>query len=50
MKWCTVEFQIEIDKLTETRIEGRGMRAQSFDAKKCKTGELEWQSFTWIPK
>jgi len=50
VKWCTVETQFEIDKLTETRIEGRGMRAKSFDAKKCRLGELEWQSFTWIPK
>lgn len=50
VKWCTVEMQLEIDKLAETRIEGRSMRAKSFDAKKCKPGELEWQSFTWIPK
>jgi len=50
VKWCTVEVQFEIDKLTEIRIEGRGMRAKSFDAKKCNTGQLEWQSFTWIPK
>jgi trypsin-like peptidase len=50
VKWCTVEVQFEIDKLSETRIEGRAVRAKSFDAKKCKTGELEWQSFAWIPK
>jgi hypothetical protein len=50
VKWCTVEMQLEIDKVADTRIEGRSMRAKSFDAKKCKPGELEWQSFTWIPK
>jgi len=50
VNWCTVEVQFEIDKITETRIEGRAMRAKSFDVKKCKPGELEWQPFTWIPK
>ena len=50
INWCIVEVQFEIDKITETRIEGRGMRVTSFDAKKCKPGKMEWQSFTWIPK
>jgi hypothetical protein len=50
VNWCSVEVQFEIDKISETRIEGRGMRSTSFDAKKCKPGKLEWQPFTWIPK
>jgi hypothetical protein len=50
VNWCTVEVQFEIDKITETRIEGRAMRWTSFDVKKCKPGKLEWQPFTWIPK
>jgi hypothetical protein len=50
VNWCTVEVEFEIDKISETRIEGRALRAKSFDAKKCKPGKLEWQPFTWIPK
>ncbi len=50
VNWCTVEVQFEIDNITETRIEGRAMRANSFDAKKCKPGKMEWKTFTWIPK
>jgi hypothetical protein len=50
VNWCTMEAQYEIDKITETRIEGRGLGWKSFDAKKCKPGQREWQSFTWIPK
>src|SRR5258708_5307998 len=34
VNWCTLELQFEIDKITETRIEGRGMGFTSFDAKK----------------
>ena len=50
VKWCSVEVQFEIDKITESRIEGRALSSNSFDAKKCKPGKLEWQPFTWIPK
>ena len=50
VNWCTVEAQFEIDKITETRIEGRSLNPKSFDAKKCRPGKLEWKSFTWIPK
>ena len=50
VNWCTREVQFEIDRITETRIEGRSLSSKSFDAKKCKPGKLEWQSFTWIPK
>ena len=50
VNWCTVELEFEIDTLTDTRIEGRGMGFTSFDAKKCKPGKMEWKTFTWIPK
>jgi hypothetical protein len=50
VNWCVVETEVEIDKITETRIEGRATRPKSFDAKKCKPGKFEWQPFTWIPK
>jgi hypothetical protein len=50
VKWCNTETKFEIDKLTETRIEGRSIRAKLVDVKKCKPNEMGWQSFTWIPK
>jgi hypothetical protein len=50
VNWCQLEFDFEIDSLTDTRIEGRGMGFTSFDAKKCKPGKMEWKTFTWIPK
>jgi hypothetical protein len=50
MKWCTLENDFEIDKISDSRIEGRALASKSFDAKKCKPGKLEWQPFTWIPK
>lgn len=50
VNWCTVEVQFEIDKLSDSRIEGRSLAPISFDAKKCKPGKMEWKTFTWIPK
>jgi len=50
VNWCRLEFDFEIDTLTDSRIEGRGMGFTSFDAKKCKPGKMEWKTFTWIPK
>src|SRR5713226_2147588 len=50
VNWCQLEFDFEIDSLTDSRIEGRGMVFTSFDAKKCKPGKMEWKTFTWIPK
>ena len=50
VNWCQLEFDFEIDTITDSRIEGRGMGFTSFDAKKCKPGKMEWKTFTWIPK
>jgi hypothetical protein len=50
MNWCRVEVDIEINKLTDSRIEGQAHNFTSFDAKKCQPGKLEWKPFTWIPK
>lgn len=50
VKWCTVETEFEINKLADSRIEGRSLGSKTFDAKKCQAGEMEWQSFVWIPK
>ena len=50
VKWCTFEHDIEIEKMTESRIEGRSMSFSTFDEKKCQPGKMEWRSFVWIPK
>jgi hypothetical protein len=50
VNWCQLEFDFEIDTLTDTRIDGRGMGFTTIDAKKCKPGKMEWKTFTWIPK
>lgn len=50
VNWCRTEFDFEIDKLSDSRIEGQGLGATSFDARKCRPGKLEWKPFTWIPK
>jgi hypothetical protein len=50
VNWCQLEFEFEIDTITDSRIEGRGLGFTSFDAKKCKPGKMEWKKFTWIPK
>ena len=50
VNWCRLEYDFEIDTLTDSRIEGRGMGFTSFDAKKCKPGKMELKMFTWILK
>jgi hypothetical protein len=50
VRWCQTEVDFEIDKMSESRIEGRAMAAPSFAAKKCKLGKLEWKPFVWVPK
>jgi hypothetical protein len=50
VKWCSQEYEFEIDRLSDSRIEGQAKGSSSYDAKKCKAGKLEWKPFTWIPK
>ena len=50
IKWCRNETDAEIDKLSETRIEGMASSWTSFDAKKCEPEHLETKPFVWIPK
>jgi hypothetical protein len=47
---CRVEVDVEIDKLSDARVEGKSQGYESFDAKKCHPGKLEWKPFAWIPK
>jgi hypothetical protein len=49
-KWCRIEVDMEIDKLSESRIEGKGTRWLTTDAKKCQPEHPESIPFTWIPK
>lgn len=50
VKWCVQESEIEIERMSDSRIEGRSLIPTSFDAKKCKSGKMTWQPFVWIPK
>ena len=51
VNWCSTERDIEIDLLSDKRIEGVGTRFEKFDCGKCKSeGKAEQKSFTWIPK
>ncbi len=49
-KWCRIESQIEIDKIQDTRIEGRSLNTLAVNLKKCEPEKQQWDSFVWIPK
>jgi hypothetical protein len=50
VNWCSMEIDLEIDSITDSRIEGHSSNWSSFDAKKCKPGKTESKPFTWILK
>lgn len=50
VKWCHLELDFEIDKLSDSRIEGQGAALTSFDVKNCRVERSELKPFTWIPK
>jgi hypothetical protein len=50
VKWCSVESDIRIDKLSADRIEGIGQVPSQFDCRKCQVRKWESKPFTWIPK
>jgi len=50
VKWCRIEGDAEIDKVSETRIEGNALGWNSIDAKKCEPEHPETKPFVWIPK
>jgi len=50
IKWCRMEADIEIDKISDTRIEGRAMNFKSINVRKCQAEKPTWESFAWIPK
>ena len=50
VKWCSIESDIRIDKLSDNRIEGVNGTPAQFDCRKCQVSKWESQPFTWIPK
>jgi S1-C subfamily serine protease len=50
VKWCRTETAIEIDQLSESRIQGRSEGWTSLDVKKCQPENIVWKDFTWIPQ
>jgi S1-C subfamily serine protease len=47
---CRFEVDMEIDEVSETRIEGKNMTWPDFNARKCQPKYPELKQFTWIPK
>ncbi len=50
VKWCKQEQDLEIDKLSDSRIEGIATNWDSFDCGKCSPKNVHQQPFAWIPK
>jgi V8-like Glu-specific endopeptidase len=48
--WCSREDDLEIDLLSDKRIEGIGTYWEKFNCKKCEPEVVEQKPFTWIPK
>ncbi len=49
--WCSHDLGIEIDLLSDKRIEGLSNLPEKFDCRKCQAeGRVEQKPFTWIPK
>ena len=49
-KMCSREDDIEIDLLSDKRIEGIAVSWKDFDCYKCEARGVEHKPFTWIPK
>lgn len=49
-KWCRIETDFEIDKLSDSRIEGMGLAWPSTNVNKCQPEHAEMKQFIWIPK
>lgn len=50
VKWCRIEMDVEIDAVSDSRIEGRSQGWESFKAKNCQPENVIWKPFVWIPK
>ena len=49
-KWCRLETDIEIDKISDSRIEGVALGWTSMNVGKCQPERPERKQFIWIPK
>ena len=47
--WCSADFDIEIDLMSDKRIEGVSTGFEKFNCSKCE-GKLQQKPFIWIPK
>jgi S1-C subfamily serine protease len=47
---CSRDDDMEIDLMSDKRIEGIAAYWRKFDCKKCEAKEVEQRPFTWIPK
>jgi len=48
--WCNDERDVEIDFLSDKRIEGIARSWETFDCAKCKGDGVKVMTFTWVPK
>jgi hypothetical protein len=49
--WCSIDTDIEVDLLSDKRIEGISTGWEKFDCRKCEPqGKPEQKPFTLIPK
>ena len=49
-KWCHIETDMEIDKVSDSRIEGKSVIWQSINARNCSIVRPELKPFVFIPK
>lgn len=49
-RWCNIETEVEITRISGSRIEGRGQALTKFNCRKCRVEGVAWKPFTWIPK
>jgi hypothetical protein len=50
VNWCRIETDCEVDRMSDTRIEGISLKWEKFDCRKCQPKESTQMPFTWIPK
>jgi S1-C subfamily serine protease len=48
--WCSFDADMEIDFMSDKRIEGISKASEKFDCRKCEAQGVQEKSFTWIPK
>lgn len=47
---CNFDTDIEIDSISDSRIEGTRTVWMKFDCRRCASQRVESKSFVWIPK